>query len=290
MNAGKLIFVTGITGKQGGAVARHLLSHGFNVRGITRDPDKKEVAALVELGAEIREGDLNDKDSYKPFLRGAHGVFSVQNFWEAGYLDEIKQGQDLADCAKDAGVKHFVYSSVGSADKRTGLNHFDSKFEIEQHIKEIDLPYTIIRPVFFMENFYDMRDHILEGSLVFGMLPERPLHMIAVDDLGQVVAKVFEEPYKFINKEIDIAGDAVTFPQAADILSEVIEKDVQYMPLEMEEFRDNFGEEFGNTVDWFNRVGYNVDVEQLIDDYDFVFTSFEDWARTSEFARVGTKA
>lgn len=290
MNAGKLIFVTGITGRQGGAVARHLLSHGFNVRGITRDPGKKEAVALIEKGAEIREGDLNDKDSYKDFLKGVHGVFSVQNFWEAGYLDEIKQGQDLADCAKDAGVKHFVYSSVSRANTRTGIIHFDSKFEIEEHIKEIDLPYTIIRPVFFMENLYMGRDHILEGALVYGMLPERLLHMIAVDDVGKVVAKVFEEPYKFINKEIDIAGDAVTMPEVADILSEVIEKDVQYMPIELEEFRDNFGEDLGSELDWFNKAGYNVDVERLIEDYDFVFTSFEDWARTSEFAKVSAKA
>jgi uncharacterized protein YbjT (DUF2867 family) len=289
MNAGKTIFVAGVTGKQGGAVAHHLLEHGYNVRGITRNLYKPEAVALAAKGAEIREGDLNDPDSYKELLKGAHGVFSVQNFWEAGYLDEIKQGQDLADCAKDAGVKHFVYSSVGSANKETGIIHFDSKFEIEEHIKEIGLPYTIIRPVFFMENFYAMRDHILDGALVFGMVASVPLHMIAVDNVGYVVARIFEEPFKFIGKEIDIAGDAVTFPQVADVLSEVIEKDVQYMPMEMEDFRDNFGEDYGTMVEWFNNAGYNVDVKKLLDDYGFVFTSFEDWARNSEFAKIGSK-
>lgn len=143
-NRSQLILVTGATGKQGGAVARQLLEKGFRVRAITRNPGQPAARALREAGAEVVEGNLDDRNSVNRALEGAHGVFSVQNFWEAGYDREVKQGTGLADAAKDTGVQHFVYSSVASAHRNTGLSHFESKWEIENYIRELDLSYTIL--------------------------------------------------------------------------------------------------------------------------------------------------
>src|ERR1035441_5506439 len=133
----KTILVTGATGQQGGAVARQLLKQpSFAVRALSRDLAKPAARALAQAGAEVIRGDLNDPASIRRALEGAYGVFSVQNFMETGFDGEINQGKHLADAAKSAGVQHFVYSSVVSADRRTGLPHFESKWQIEQHIAQ----------------------------------------------------------------------------------------------------------------------------------------------------------
>jgi len=114
-NEGRLILVSGATGQQGGAVARSLLGCGIGVRALTRDPEKPEAKELVDLGAEVASGDLEDRSSIERVLDGVHGVFSVQQSWETGVEGEVRQGVLLADAAKAAGVDHYVYSSVGSA-------------------------------------------------------------------------------------------------------------------------------------------------------------------------------
>src|SRR5688500_17425732 len=108
----RVVLVTGATGHQGGAVARHLLDDKtFRVRALTRNPNKAEARAVADRGAEVVAGDLDQLASLKPALDGVYAVFSVQNFWETGFQREIDQGVRLADAAQAAGVQHFVYSS-----------------------------------------------------------------------------------------------------------------------------------------------------------------------------------
>ena len=122
----RLILVCGATGKQGGAVARSLLERGFRVRALTRDPQKPEAQALTEQGAEVVQGDMEDRSAVDQVLvEGVYGVFSVQNFWETGYDREVQQGKTVANAAKAADVEHFVSSSVGSAHRQTGIPHFE---------------------------------------------------------------------------------------------------------------------------------------------------------------------
>src|SRR5690606_35934663 len=122
--------------------------------------------------------------------------FSVQNFWETGFEREVEQGLRFADAAMDAGIGHFVYSSVGSAHRDTGLAHFDSKWKIENHIREIGLPYTIFRPVWFMENWEGpfLRPSILAGTLALPLDEGVNFQQVAVDDVGAFVADAFERP------------------------------------------------------------------------------------------------
>src|SRR5918998_2084768 len=156
-NAERLILVCGATGNQGGAVARSLLDQGFQVRALTRDLQKSEAQTLAEGGAEVVQGDMEDRSDMERVLEGADGIFSVQNFWETGYDREVQQGKTVADAVKVASVQHYVYSSVGSAHRQTGIPHFDSKWEVEEHLRELDLPYTVLRPAFFMQNWEMMR-------------------------------------------------------------------------------------------------------------------------------------
>src|SRR5512140_3396150 len=114
------ILVTGATGKQGGAVARHLLKNGYKVVVMTRKPQEERAEMFKALGAEVIQGDYEAPKSCEPALEGIWGVYAVQNTWEAGVEREEEQGKRLARLAREAGVQHYVYTSVGSADRHTG--------------------------------------------------------------------------------------------------------------------------------------------------------------------------
>ena len=163
------------------------------VRGLTRNPQKPEAQALADHGAEVVQGDMEDRSSMERALEGAYGIFSVQNFWETGYDGEVQQGKTVADAAK-AGVEHFVYSSVGSAHRQTGIPHFESKWEVEEHVRLIGLPYTILRPAFLMQNWEWMREMILGGTLAQPLDPDKPFQQVAVEDIGAFAAIAFENP------------------------------------------------------------------------------------------------
>ena len=158
----KIILVTGATGKQGGAVARHLLEDGWSVRALTRSPHKHDAEKLKNLGAEIVQGDLDDPASIGPALQGVYGVFSVQQYWGKGVDVEVAEGMALADAAKKAGISHFVYSSIGGAERKTGIPFFESKFKIETYIKKLNLKIKIENEL----NFLIIDDVLTTGSTV----------------------------------------------------------------------------------------------------------------------------
>src|SRR4029077_5754669 len=146
----KIVLVTGATGRQGGAVIRHMLPKGWKLRAFTRNPASHVGQDLARQGIELVQGDLEDPATLPAALRGAYGVYSVQDFWAVGEKREISQGKNLADAAKKAGVQHFVYSSVGGAERKTGIPHWESKWEVEKHIRSLGLAATVIRPAAFM--------------------------------------------------------------------------------------------------------------------------------------------
>src|SRR4029077_1621028 len=150
---------------QGGAVAQALHGSGFSLRGLTRAPDSERAAALARRGVDVDfiKGDLDDEATLRRALAGAWGVFSVQNTLEAGVEGEEAQGKRLATLAREAGVEHFVYTSVGSAHQRTGIPHFDNKWRIEEIVRGLSFPsHVILRPVFFMENL--LAPYSLQGD------------------------------------------------------------------------------------------------------------------------------
>lgn len=231
MNSEKKVLVLGATGQQGGAVIRHLLSKGWKIRGLTRDPSKPAAKTLAERGIEVVQGDMENKASLEQAMQGVYGVFSVQTPWGSdpvsGAQSEERQGKLVADAAKAVGIKHLVYSSVGGAERKTGIPHFESKWHIEEHIRALALPFTIFRPVAFMENFNWSREQILKGVLPgFGLPAEKTLQLISSDDIGGLVALAFEQPQNFLGKTIEIAGDELTEPQQAELFAKALGRPV----------------------------------------------------------------
>ena len=275
-----VILVTGATGQQGGAVARELLAKRRKVRALTRKPDGDAAKALATLGAEVVQGDLNDPDSLRRTLQGAWGVFAVQNTWEAGVEVEEAQGKRIAELAKQAGVQHFVYTSVGSAHRKTGIPHFDNKWRVEEAVRGLGFPsHVIIRPVFFMENFLSpwFKPGIEQGKLQMGLMPATVLQMTAVQDIGKYGALAFEKHGELNRREIDIAGDAHTMPEAARILSKAMGRTLTFEQVPIDVVR-GFSEDYALMLEWFDRVGYSVDIPGLAKRYGITPTTLADWA------------
>ncbi len=281
MSDGKqLIVVTGATGQQGGATARALLKAGHSVRAMTRKPDGEAARALAGLGAQVVRGDLDEPASLKQALAGAWGVFAVQNTWEAGVEGEEQQGKRIAEVAKAVGVQHYVYTSVGSAHRKTGIPHFDNKARVEEKVRALGFPsWVIIRPVFFMENLLSpwFKPAIDGGQLAVGIKPTTPLQVVAVQDIGQYGKLAFERHAELNGKAIDIAGDALTMPQAAEIISRAAGRQVVHFQVPIAEVR-KFSEDFALMLEWFDAVGYDADIAGNAKTYGIRPTPFADWA------------
>jgi len=235
-NNKKLIAVIGATGQQGGGVVRALqASSQFKVRALTRNPDKHR-----ELADEVVEGDLNRPETLKAAFEGAHGVFLVTNFREAG-PDEAKQATAAVRAAKDAGVKHFVWSTLPNVEAISGgrfdVPHFTGKAKIDRIVKEAGFPHHtfVIAPGYY-QNFVGFLapQKQADGSVGWA-LPLDPdvrcLHMGDIRELGNIVAGAFAHP--------DEAGHGEYLPLVGDFLS------------------------FNEIVETLNRQGHKFSVKQV---------------------------
>jgi uncharacterized protein YbjT (DUF2867 family) len=262
-NSNRTILVTGATGNQGGAVARELLKRGnFAVRAFVRNEHKPQAQELKQAGAELIIGDLNDRAALDRALRGVYGVFSVQGLND-GLDAEITEGKAISDAAKAAGVQHFVYSSVGSAERNTGVPHFDSKYQIEAYIRSIGLTYTILRPVFFFYNYAAIRQMVAQGTLAQPLSPDKKLQQLSEADYAEMVCEVFARPADFANRAIEVASVEMTMPEVAAAFSNVLGKPVTYHQISFEDFQQQAGEEMTIMYRWFENDGYKADLAQL---------------------------
>jgi len=280
----KIILVTGATGQQGGAVARALLTKGQKVRVMTRTPAK--ASALANAGAEVVKGDLTNSSDLQAALRGVHGVFAMSTPFEAGMDQEVRQGIMLADAAKQAGIAHYVYTSVGSAHRNTGIPHFESKWKVEQHIRQIGLPATVLRPVFFMENFTTFCKPSAEGILMMPMRADKKLALVAVRDIGEFGAAALMRPNDFLGHAIDLAGDELPMPEVAAQLSKVTGRSIRFQGLPLEQAEATMGHDIATMFRWFNEVGYQVNVAALKQTFKIPLTTFAEWVKTVDWARA----
>jgi uncharacterized protein YbjT (DUF2867 family) len=274
----RTILLTGVTGQQGGAVAQALQGSGFDLRGMTRKPESERAGALARQGIEIVKGDLDDEATLRAALADAWGVFGVQNAGEAGPEREEAQGKRLAKLARESGVEHYVYTSVGSADKQTGVPHFDNKWRIEETVRSLRFPsHVILRPVFFMENL--LAPFSLQGStLAWALRPGTKLQMIAVDDIGWFGARAFTDAAALNRREIDLAGDIRTMAEAAAILTEALGRPITFAQTPIEQIRQ-YSKEIAVMLEWFERVGYSADIGGLEHEFGRALTKLPDWAR-----------
>ena len=275
-NSERIILVTGATGQQGGAVYQHLQKKGYKLRALVRDPNSNKARRLMGHGGEVFQGSLDDPDSLMRAMDGVYGVFSVQPYT----ANEIQQGVAVIESAKRQGVSHFVYSSVGSADEKTGIPHFESKVKVEEHLRSSGLRYTILRPAFFMENWLRMFGYwgepIRNGQVQQPLSPTTNLQMVAVDDIGAFAALAFEHPGKWENRTFSLAGDELSMQQIADAFSRVTARDVKYVQVSWDQFEKTMGQEMTVMYHWFEEKGFHFNIEQVRREYPLTHT-FNRW-------------
>jgi len=280
MSSQKLVLVTGATGSQGGSVVQALLERGHKVRGMTRNANSQAAEKLRLRGVEVVAGDFIDQDSLVRAASGVDTIFTMTTPFEEGVEAETAQGIAITNAAKEAGVGHLIYSSVANADKATGIPHFDSKYEVEKHIASSGVPYTIIAPVYFMENLTTPWSvpGLRQGKLALALPADQPLQQIAVQNIGAFAAAIVERRESVFGHRYDIAGDELSGEVSAAILSEVTGRNIQYESFPPDALRAQ-SEDMALMFEWLNDTGYSADIAGLRRDFpEVTWHDFATWA------------
>lgn len=289
----KIIAVVGATGAQGGGLVRAILvdpSGEFKARAITRNTSSEKAAALAAAGAEVVGADLDDVQSLKKAFAGAYGAFCVTNYWEHFSTEkEMQQAKNLAQAAKDAGLKHVIWSTLEDTRKWVPLDddrmptlfgqykvpHFDAKGESNRFFSEQGVPTTFLLTSFYWDNFIHFgmgpkksTDGVLALTLPIG---DKRLSGIAVEDIGKCAYGIFRKGQEFIGKTVGIAGEHLTGAQMADILTKALGQPVKYNAVPPEVYR-SFG--FPGAEDLGNMFQFKRD-----------FNDYYCGARNTEFSR-----
>ncbi len=280
----KTILVCGATGAQGGAVVNALLEDGFNVRGLTRNPQSPAAKLLTSKGVEIFTGNFNNEKAIMKAAEGVHGMYIMMTPFEEGTEAEVKQGLSLIDAAIEAEVEHLILSSVASANMSTRIPHFESKYEVEKYLTEMAKPaglnYTIVAPVYFMENLISqwLIGPLKEGLFTQALNDKRPLQQVALRDLGQFVAALIKRGVAVYGKRYEVASDVLTGVDEAQILSRVTGRHINYKGFSPDIMRKESAD-MADMFEWFDKTGYNVDILTLHKKFPEVnWHSFQDWA------------
>jgi uncharacterized protein YbjT (DUF2867 family) len=255
------VLVIGATGQQGSATAWALLERGWTVHALVRNPDTPAARLLSDGGATLVTGDLDDPESLRAAMSAARGVFLVLTMMTGprvtldGVAAEERRGRSVADIAAETGIGHLVYSSVVGADLHTGIPHIESKGRIEEHIRALGLPATVLRPVYFMDNFATFtRPALTVGQLAvrLALRPQRRLPMIATRDIGAFAAISFDQPGQLLGQSIEIAGDSLDGPEIARVFSQVSGVPAQFQQMPIEQLRA-FDAEVAKMFEWLDQ-------------------------------------
>jgi len=297
LNKENIILVTGATGAQGGAVAKALLKNGNTVRIIAREASRHSKAAeeMEKSGAKIVIADMEDQVSLEAALKGVYALFSVQDM-DNGTDSERRHATNLLVAAFKAGVQHVVHASVNQTGNHLQFRNWDKwnkKYWLDKQFGEDTLRnagfkyWTILRPVFFMDNFITpkvafMFPDLAKGEIVTAWESNAKLQLIAVDDTGAFAAAAFNNPEKFNGQIIDLAGDELTIGEIAESIINVPGKNIHidYVS-EAEAVQKGLHPGFANVQVWNNEVGYNVDI-QALKSYSLQVTNFSQYLKKNK--------
>ncbi|MGA8274981.1 MAG: NmrA/HSCARG family protein [Thermoplasmata archaeon] len=285
-----LVLVTGITGHQGGHLARQLLRRGHRIRAMTRNLQNPKLDEFRSKAVEFVPGSFDDPAAIDRAARGIDAMFLMGTAFEAGVAAETRQGIAAIDAAKGAGVPWLVYSSVGDANRQTGIPHFESKYAVEEHLRRSGMPYAVSAPTSFMENFVapSQLPSLRQGKLAMGISPDRAVQMVALDDLSAFVTHLLENPSLFRGKRINVASDALSEPQVARIISELSGRTIEYQQIPIEVLRAQ-NADFAKMFEWLEHAGYTADIEGLRREYPLVgWQRFREWAARQDWKQLLT--
>ena len=274
------ILVGGATGRQGNAVVTELLARGYEVRAMTRKPDSKKAVRLAEKGAEVVLGNYADPESLRSAMEGIERMF----FYSGFSMNEVEEGGNVIEAARAVGMKQLVYSSGAAAAPENGVKG-SKKMQVELDIVASGVPYTVLRPVAFMENFDRQQARTAKKGISDSRDPDRMLHFIAIRDIGFLTGEAFDHPDDWIGRAINVAGDKMTVAEYVDTFSNVMGREVTYNQMPLEEYLETFPKPLRPLFRWYDEVGYTADVEGFRKKYPDLITldrylratGWEDW-------------
>jgi uncharacterized protein YbjT (DUF2867 family) len=259
MSDRKMIAVLGATGAQGGGLVRAILkdpASGFAARAITRDVNSEKARALAEMGAEVVTADVDDPESLQRAFAGAYGAFCVTFFWAHFSVDkEMAEARNMAMAAKQAGLKHVIWSTLEDTRKWVPLHdnrmptlqgkykvpHFDGKGESNAFFTEAGVPTTFLLTSFYWENFIYFGSgpqRSPDGRLAITFpLGDKKMPGIATEDIGACAYGIFKRGAEFIGKTVGISGEQLTGAQMAAALSEALGQPIAYNSVTPETYR-----------------------------------------------------
>ena len=288
MSDQRTVLVTGATGNQGGAAVDALLERGHKVIALTRNADTPQAGRLASRGVRIAAGDFSDYNSLVEAASGADTAYAMMTPLESGTEAETRQGLTLIEAIKAAGVGHLIFGSVANADSHTGIPHFDSKFRVEQALATLGVPYSIVAPVYFMDNLLAPWNlaALKAGAMPMAMPAERMLQQIAVSDIGHFAAALTERRDAVFGKRYDIAGDALTGTSAAALVSKASGREIRFESFPPDMLRAD-SEDMALMFEWFGRTGYSADIKALHLDFpEIPWLTYEDWLSRQDWSAV----
>ncbi|MCY2688617.1 NmrA/HSCARG family protein [Salinimicrobium sp. TH3] len=309
MESQKIIAVVGATGAQGGSLVNAILNDrksNFKVRAITRNANSEKSMELKRKGAEVVEADLDDQQSLVKAFEGAYGAFCVTFFWEHFSPEKEKQqAKNMAEAAKEAGIKHVIWSTLEDTRKWIPLDddrmptlmnyykvpHLDAKGESNKYFEDSGVPYTLLHTSFYWDNFINFGMAPQKGAdgelyLTFPMA-DKKLPGIAAEDIGKSAYGIFKAGDKYMNKSVGIAGEHLTGDQMATTFSEVYGKKIRYNAVEPAVYRtfdfpgaDDLGNMFQFKADFEGEYCKARDVENTRK-LDPELLSFKQWLQNN---------
>jgi uncharacterized protein YbjT (DUF2867 family) len=282
MSNENLVLVTGGTGSQGGATVTHLLAgKKVRVRVLTRNLESPKAKSLAARGVELIKGDFDDTASLKRALAGVSAAYSVQQWTEKGGPEaEEKHGKLFADAVKASGSPHLVYSSAEGVERNSGLAHYESKWAIEQHIRELGLPATILRPVGFMDAF---RVPAMQRGMFLGIFRANfgvslPVQFVATYDIGWFAARALEDPARYAGRVIPLAGDQLSIGEIVKTFKAVTGKKPWVAPIPGFLARRAMPKEFLDMFNWIREKGFKANIAEVRKEYPQLLT-FAGWVK-----------
>ena len=277
-----VVLVTGGTGSQGGATVTHLLAaKKVRVRVLTRNLDSPKAKSLAARGVELVKGDFEDVASLRTALAGVSAAFSVQQWTEkGGTAAEELNGKRFADAVKASGSPHLVYSSAEGVERKSGLGHYESKWAIEQHIRDLKLPATILRPVGFMDA---LGVPAVQRGMYLGMFRANwgvsyRVQFVATYDIGWFAARAREVPERYAGRVIPLAGDELNVADIIRTFKTVTGHKPWVAPIPAFVAKRMMPKEFADMFRWIREEGFEADIAQVRQEYPQLLT-FAGWLK-----------
>ncbi|TIB13259.1 hypothetical protein E3P89_01330 [Wallemia ichthyophaga] len=259
-----MYLITGATGQQGNATIQHL--KGEKTRALVRNPASEAAKKLEGEGVDIAKGDLTDSLTIYNAMEGCKAAFLVTTMAPNGPSDEVIQGKAFIDAAKKRNIR-VVYTSVDSA-KGSNVPHFESKAEVEQMIRDSNLPHTIVKPVAFMDNF--PKKSGLQSFLTIGLFSaailDKKIQLVAVDDIGRVAATALKHPERYNGRSIPLAGEELSISDIQNAYNTAHGAPAwkAYLPSFTPSLLSN---DFSKMFYWFRSDGYKANIPALREEF-----------------------